>query len=309
MKVSKLFDVFYGTDMELNHLEQVKNGINFVSRTSKNNGVSAIVKKVDVEPLEDGLITVAGSGSVLSSFVQIKPFYSGRDLFCLRSRKKMDLQTKLFYCLCLKTNDYRYSYGRQANKTLRDIDLPDKLPKWVKESFVYNLILNKPCTIKKIVLSKNRTWKSVKIEDIFLVRGTKTTPKDDLDDNLKSHPYITTQATNNGTAKFSNNKTENGNVLTIDSAVAGTCFYQPDNFTASDHVEKLIPKFKLNVYIAMFLVTIINKEQYRYSYGRKFNQIRIRNTKIKLPFKNNMPDWKYVEQYIKSIPYSNNLTD
>ena len=85
MKVSKLFHVYYGTNLELNHLKKTEGGINFVSRTSKNNGVSASVESIsDVKPLDSGLITVAGGGSVMSSFVQNKPFYSGRDIFYLK---------------------------------------------------------------------------------------------------------------------------------------------------------------------------------------------------------------------------------
>ncbi len=104
--------------------------------------------------------------------------------------------------------------------------------------------------------------------------------------------------------EFYNFFRNNGNVLTIDSAVAGFCSYQPLEFIASDHVEKLTPKFELNVFRAMFLVTVINMEQYRYSYGRKFNQDRIRETIIKLPFKDENVDWEYIENYIKGLTYS-----
>ena len=87
----------------------------------------------------------------------------------------------------------------------------------------------------------------------------------------------------------------------------GFCSYQPLNFTASDHVEKLVPKFDLNVYRALFLTTIINMEQYRYSYGRKFNQDRIRETTIKLPFKDGDVDWDWIEDYMKGLSYSKHL--
>lgn len=133
MIVDDLFEVFYGTDLELNRLKKTEIGINFVSRTEENNGVSAIIEPLkDVKPLDAGLITVAGGGnSVLSSFVQIKPFYSGRDLFCLKARKPMTLREKLFYCICIRVNQYKYSYGRQANRTLKSIKLPDRIPSWV----------------------------------------------------------------------------------------------------------------------------------------------------------------------------------
>lgn len=133
MIVDDLFEVFYGTDLELNSLKKTDSGINFVSRTEKNNGVSAIVEPLkNVKPLDAGLITVAGGGnSILSSFVQVKPFYSGRDLFYLKAREPMTLREKVFYCICIKRNQYRYSYGRQANKTLKSMKLPTKIPVWV----------------------------------------------------------------------------------------------------------------------------------------------------------------------------------
>ena len=133
MIVDDLFEVFYGTSLELNRLKISKIGINFVARTAKNNGVTATVKYLkDVKPLDAGLITVAGTGnSVLSSFVQNKPFYTGYHVFCLKPRKPMTLSEKLFYCMCIKSNQFKYSYGRQANKTLKSIKLPDIIPPWV----------------------------------------------------------------------------------------------------------------------------------------------------------------------------------
>mgnify|MGYP003395096327 CR=1 FL=1 len=68
-----------------------------------------------------------------------------------------------------------------------------------------------------------------------------------------------------------------------------------------------MPKFDLNVYRGLFLATLINMEQYRYSYGRKFNQDRIRETLIKLPFKGNAVDWDFIEDYTKGLSYSKNV--
>jgi len=152
------------------------------------------------------------------------------------------------------------------------------------------------------------SWKEYKIIDLFDVKGTKTTPITKLVEYGEGiYPYVTTRASNNGVDGFFNYWTEKGNVLVVDSATIGHTTYQELNFSASDHVEKLLPKFNLNRYIALFLVTILNKEQFRYSYGRKFNQNRIKNTIIKLPTKNNTPNWGFMEEYIKSLPYSNNL--
>lgn len=307
MKVKDLFDVKYGINLELNACEITaeKDGINFVSRTSENNGVVARVRIIPGKnPQPAGVITCAAGGSVMSSFVQNKPFYSGRDLYILTPKNEMTLEEKLFYCLALKMNAYRYQYGRQANKTLKEIELPE-IPDWVKKykidfSSVQTKIKSRP------VLPVVSSWKKFKISELFDVQGTKTTKLADLKKiGPGRYPYVTTQSADNGIAGHYNVYTEEGNVLTIDSAVAGFCAYQELPFTASDHVEKLIPKFEMNKFTALFLATIINRENYRYSYGRKFNQTKINETMIKLPADSDgNPDWQFIENYIKEIPYS-----
>ncbi len=142
----------------------------------------------------------------------------------------------------------------------------------------------------------------------FDINGSKTKPVLELEEYGKGkYPYITTQATNNGIDGFYDYYTEDGGVITFESAVIGYCAYQPLPFSASDHVEKLIPKFEINKYIALFLVTVLNQEQYRYNYGRKCSQIRMRKMAIKLPAKNGKPNFKLMENYIKSLPYSGSI--
>ena len=136
-KVIDLFDVRYGVNLELNALKQTPNGINFVSRTSNNNGVSAKVARVNgIKPIPAGTISVAGGGSVMESFLQTEPYYSGRDLYYLTAKFELSDQEKLYYCACLRANKYRYNYGRQANRTLRDILVPspNEIPAWVNHT-------------------------------------------------------------------------------------------------------------------------------------------------------------------------------
>ena len=127
-KVNELFEVKYGINMELNACvlaeDKDDDAINFVARTESNNGVSARVKPVEgKEPQPAGLITCAGGGSVLSTFLQEEPFYSGRDLYLLIPKYSMSKLSKLFCITVLKANRYRYSYGRQANITLPHLEL------------------------------------------------------------------------------------------------------------------------------------------------------------------------------------------
>ena len=153
----------------------------------------------------------------------------------------------------------------------------------------------------------NNKWVWFDYSQLFEIKGSKTTPKLELEETgIGNYPYVTTQAINNGIEGFFNVATEKGNILTVDSAVLGFCAYQAKDFSASDHVEKLIPKFNLSPYIAMFLTTIINREQYRYNYGRKCSQTKLKQSQIKLPaIKNSYgeynPDWQWIEEYVKNV--------
>ena len=146
-KVSDLFNVKYGINMELNTCIETTSddpeGIAFVARTAENNGVSAYVKRIEgKEPQPAETITVAGGGSVLSTFVQKRPFYSGRDLYLLIAKEDINLNVKIFISTVLFANQYRYSYGRQANKTLPDLIL--KLP--IKRDSNGNPVIDDNCT-------------------------------------------------------------------------------------------------------------------------------------------------------------------
>ena len=153
-------------------------------------------------------------------------------------------------------------------------------------------------------------WELFKISNLFTITGTKTTPIKDLEYiGYGKYPYVTTKATNNGVRGFFAEKTEEDyGVLTIDSAVCGYCSYQSMPFSASDHVEKLTPKFEMDIYVAMFFVTIFNVEQYRYNYGLKCSQTRLKEAKIRLPVDSNgEPDYDFMREYISHLECSSNL--
>ena len=149
-------------------------------------------------------------------------------------------------------------------------------------------------------------WSWFTLNQLFTVTGSKTTKKRDLElAGPGAFPYVTTQTANNGVQGMYDVSTERGGVLTVDSAVVGYCSYQELPFSASDHVEQLVPKFQMSAQVAMFLITIINMEQYRYNYGRKSSQTRLRNTRIKLPTtKSGHPYYEFMDRYIRRLPYS-----
>lgn len=313
LPLNNIFHIQYGNQFDLYKLESNEESeINFISRTSQNLGVIAKVSKLDnVEPFPAGLITVTLGGSyLLSSFIQEQPFYTAQNIKVLTSKYNMSYKEKLFYCMAIKMNRFKYtSHGREANKTLDLLMVPSTVPSKFK-----NINIDKILEVKSTsVLEEKKTidtnsFITFDLGELFTFKSTKTTPVLKLKEvGEGKYPYVTTQATNNGVEGLYNCHTEDGKIITFDSAVIGYCAYQPLPFSASDHIEKMIPKFVMNKYIAIFLVTILNQEQYRYNYGRKCSQARMKKIKIKLPVKNGKPDWTFMECFIKSLPYSSSV--
>lgn len=154
-----------------------------------------------------------------------------------------------------------------------------------------------------------KDWKEFLVSDLFKVSGSKTTSKAFLEEAGEGkYPYVTIKDAFNSVQGYFDYYTEEGNVLTIESAVKGLCTYQAENFSASGHVEKLEPLFDMDKYIAMFFVTLFSLERYRYSYGRKFNQERIRNTLLRLPVnESGEVNFEEIRRIVKGVPYSGSL--
>ncbi len=182
-KVSDIFDVRYGHSLELNRLKIVNpsDGVAFVSRKMGDNGISAYVATIpDLDPAPAGDISCAlGGNGVLTTHLQEQPFYVGRDVALLRPLMALSKAQILFYCLCIKANRFRYSYGRQANRTLRDIIVPDieSLPLWVNE---FNVEMyagaDKPGSSDDIPALSTDRWKPFMLGSLFdLKKGRRLT--------------------------------------------------------------------------------------------------------------------------------------
>jgi hypothetical protein len=254
VKVNQYFDVVYGANCELVHLTPDPKGVNFVARTSKNNGVVTRVKIISgVEPNPANTISVAASGSVMESFLQKEPYYSGRDLFYLKPKIKLSDKQLLFYCMCLKANRYKYNYGRQANKTLPELNIPsiDEIPIWV-ETFS---IPKKPkidSVIDKYFNLNIDTWRWFYFDDLFDIKRGESK----YIVNLKKGniPYVSATSNNNGISYYVKARNNEGNKITLSyDGTIGEAFYQKRDFFASEKIAVLELRNKeLNPYLAMF---------------------------------------------------------
>lgn len=139
VELHRLFTVKHGNKFDMNKMERCSptgDAIAFVGRSGEENGIVGFVKKYnEIEPFASGLITVALGGAALSSFVQPRPFYTAQNIDVLMPLMNMSVDVKLYYCLCIEANAFRYStYGREANRTLKNLLLPtiEMIPDWVE---------------------------------------------------------------------------------------------------------------------------------------------------------------------------------
>jgi hypothetical protein len=156
-------------------------------------------------------------------------------------------------------------------------------------------------------------WKTFQYDQIFEIKkGTRLTKADMLEG---STPFIGASDARNGVTAYVNKEPDHpANVLTVayNGSVA-EAFYQPAPFCATDDINVLYPKFKIDEYSGVFIATVIKQERYRFNYGRKWHKERMEQSHIPLPVTNsgeidtdamsayilNLNDHKTVESIVK----------
>ncbi len=306
MKVIDKFNIYNGNKFDFQNMTiEEHSSINFVSRKTTRNGVVARVKKIEnIEPYPKGAITVTLGGSyLLTAYVQQREFYTAQNIRVLIPKKNMTIEEKLFYCYAISLNRFKYqAFGREANKTFDDLEIPETVPEWVRNKKIY--LDDFKGNNKKKSKVKLDNMKYFNLIDYFEMFAGKYYDKDLYKEG--NTPLISASDLNNGIqemisleAKFPKNS------LTI-GKIGITTFYQPKDFLATSDVTVLVPKFKeFNVNVGLFLKTLIELEKYKWSYGRQIRLEDCKKLRIKLPSKDNKPDWKYMEQYMEQYSYIN----
>ena len=236
----------------------------------------------------------------------------------------------MFISVIINQEAFRYDYGRNCCDDLPNITikLPSKQteqgqwePDWqYMENYIKNL--EQKISFNPIASNNNskvsdldiENWKWFSLSDIFtLQKGQEKSAKTE-DDFSGEFNLISAKQSNNGV----NGKTNEGkkqfkqNLITVSSnGEVGEAFYQESPFYATADVNVLSPLkgVKLNKYSALFITTIIRCEKFKYAWGRKWGIERMKKSKIKLPTivkedGSYVPDWNFMENYVKSLPYA-----
>lgn len=324
-----------------NILNSERGCIPYVGASCFNNGVTNYVQTDNV--IAGNKITVARNGSVGCAFYQSRDFVVSPDDIRIFELKNHALNKYLavFLCCLIEKEKYRYAYGRKfgtGRMNAQTIKLPaakDGSPDWAwMGKYVKNVLVPKlpkkaravwtdcfdpvPMSLHKIQHNVQK-WKWFRLGDWF-DKPYKAKAYNAIDltivsrDSQDSIAYITRTDLNNGCKSYVQNENfeyvENGNAITIGDTTA-TIFYQEREFICGDHMV-VLRSGHLNKYVGLFVTTLLNKERFRYNYGRAFNKDVVANTLLKLPARKIAenkyePDWQFMEDYIKSLPYSSCL--
>ncbi len=308
-----IFTIVYGQiEYETTRNLKIKeNGTPLISATKQHNGVMGYF---DLEPKYQNVISVPRVGAnICDALYQGNPCCINNNCLVFIPKKNLSINEMFYFVFFIRKQKLRFSYGRQVTpERIGQIKVATDVPKWVKNynQHKYKKIIN---SIKQEKISlKDRTWKIFSYHRWFDIKKGKRLVISKLNEDkiYGQIPYISSIDKNNGISHKINVKpNHDGNTLTINyDGSVGETFYQPEDFWASDSVNILYPKFELNQYVAMFLIVLLKKEKYRFNYYRKWSSEKMNETEISLPVdQSGDPDWKFMEDYIKSLPYSKNL--
>lgn len=311
-KLSELFNVRHGNKLDLNKMQRLpssEGGVNFVGRSSEKHGVSATISPiVGTEPFPEGTITVAlGGAKLLSAFVQTRPFYTAQNVAVLTPLEEMTFAEKVFMCLCIRHNRPWYSaFGREANRTIRDILVPDEFPTWINnpENTLEDVAAPLMSSSQPQLITDQ--WSSFQLGKIFEIKKGKRLIRRDWKPG--STPFVGTSTRRNGIVGYIDNAPMfPGGSITIpyngQGGVGWAC-YQAEPFCASDDIQVLLPLSNTDQAAMMFVTVVLRRERYRYSFGTKWHLERMRETSIRLPSKKGCPDWKMMSNFMRGLSFS-----
>lgn len=333
-KVSDFFKIYSGGDKPKVITGSIK--VASVENLTTNNGIKEVILTNGDKVFSNfiSIVSIGGGGTAFyhkydsSVYTRVKALIPKFDF--------LNEYNAIFLTVILNLEKFKYSYGRVVtnNKIAETVlklpitELGD--PDWqFMEDYIKQFEETKLLEIQEtnykdnVKLPSVDEWGSYRLSDLFEIEigYYHNRPKDNANFGI---PYVSSSENNNGiSAKFSidtindynsfgkdsntiNGKIFNSETITIAmGGSVGSSFYHEYEYTAYDAVAILNPKFKINKFIGLFVSKIIEMEKYKYSYGRMWNQRRIRDSLIKLPVDDNgEPDWILIERYMRSLPYS-----
>ena len=319
----------------------------YITRTEKNNGCKSFIEKTDTLDIESGnAITIGDTTATCfyqySDFVTGEHIVVLRNDDWMDKETGLFVQTllkkeKFRYSYGRAFTIEKIKKTRIKMPILVNIDGRPKLDNiklFSEEGYIpdfhfmrnyINSLNNKPITTgnkNSINLNYSPQWKDFAVKDVFNLFNGKGITTEEIEENPGDLNAVQSGEDNNGVIgkidksycfEMEYTLTNEPCLTVARTGSAGFVSFQQDGCVVGDSAKILLLKNneKRNPYVYLFLKTILMANKYKYTYGRKVTEHKYLNEKIKLPAKivNNehAPDWDYMEQYVKNLPYGDRI--
>ena len=154
---------------------------------------------------------------------------------------------------------------------------------------------------------KEMEWEDFNVVDLFRVKNTHNILSSEIIENSGEVPYLCASAENNAVSsyiKYNEDFLDEGNCIFIGGKTFVVSYQENDFFSNDSHNLALYHKKAelRNLKNQLFLSTCIKRSlQHLYSWGDSISNKKIQKDIIKLPIKNNSPDYSSMETFISAI--------
>ena len=214
-------------------------------------------------------------------------------------------------------------------------------PDWkFMENYIRSLF-HKPLTTKnragQVFRLDMDEWKDFQVGRLFKMFNGKGITQDEIADNEGCFAAVQSGEDNNGVIgridleyckRMGYTYSEKPCLTVARSGTAGYVSFHRDGCVAGDSAKLLLlDESVASISVYLFLQTVLTANRFKYTYGRKVTEKKYMNEWLKLPVKRNndntyaldttckysdegyIPDWQFMENYIKSLPYGDRLAD
>lgn len=293
---------------------------------------------------EEPCLTVARTGS--AGFVAFQPFGcvvgDSAKILIAKDCNARNAYVYLFLRTILAANQYKYTYGRKVteDKYLAEILLlpvtKDHTPDWAfMERYIKSLQHNKITTSnmsKEIPALDCSHWKEFLLHRILIARMGNGIDAVATTSDAPQYNYVSRDSNGNGVVAFvdeidGEEPFPAGEMtLALGGSFLGSCFIQKKPFYTAQNVAVLKEKVHISDLTKLFIATLIRNEcKIKYqAFGRELNAHYKKDFTIKLPVQRDengividtthefsdegyIPDWDWMDNYMKSLPYSDRI--
>lgn len=330
-----MFDIFGTKSLDSNAINFLDTGINFVGRTSTDNGIQGKIEKQDFEPNQPLTITATVIGNYKYVKLQKEHYYCSQNINRLTPKpiiKNWNYKIAYFFIANIQRFVSLYD-GQQGGYKLEIIKkhivhVPiknEKIDLEFIEVFMTKLEAERMAKLDAYLVAtglkdyaltleekqalddfESLEFKDFKVTDIFNVNNSKSILSRDIVADSGTTPYLCASADNNAVSTYiayDKQHIDTGNCVFI----GGKTFvvtYQEHDFYSNDSHNLILhlkdaKKSKSN---QLYLATCVKKGlAHKYSWGDSISNRKIQKDIISLPIKDNKPDYEMMDILISAI--------